>query len=445
MAEKKASLSVLKLAFPMFVQQLLSMFLGYVDIVMMSHYSENAVGALGNANHIIGLLLLAFAVISSATGVVVSQYLGAGKSSDEMNRIYSVAVAFNIAVSIVVSLVIFFFTPQLLAVMKVPEVMRDDASKYMKIVSLFLFSNATVGVFSQIFNCNGKTFLGMVIMFVMNIVNIAGNYIFLYGPLAYLETGTAGVAVSTSVSHVLGFILSIIFFVKFVGGKFSLKYFFPFPKELIKKMVALGIPAAGESFSYTGSITVILAFVNMIDEDSVTARSYCNTLTGFSTVFSNAIASSVAIITGHAVGSGRYDYAYKKVLRCLVQAMAVTIALAALNWLLSPYTFTLFTENANIISIGTKVMFVAFILEIGRVTNFVIIRSMRAAGDIVFPVVLGVCSMWTIAIGGAWLFGVYLGFGLPGIWIGMACDEVFRAVVVFIRWHLGSWRNKAVV
>ncbi|MCR5217709.1 MATE family efflux transporter [Treponema sp.] len=439
------TLSVVKLAWPMFVQQLLSMFLGYVDTIMVSHYSDNAVGALGNANQIIGFLLLAFCVISSASGVIISQYLGAGKSGKEMNQIYSLSVAFNIFISLFISIILAFFSRQLLSLIKVPSVMMDDASAYMKIVSLFLFANAAVGIFSQIFNCNGKTFFGMIIMFVMNILNIAGNYMFLYGPLKKLNMGISGVAASTSASNVIGFVLCIFFFYRIIGGRFSLRHFFPFPGKLLAKMIKLGIPAAGESFSYTGSVTVIAVFINMLGPDSVTAKSYCNILTGFSTVFSNAIANAVSIITGHAVGAGRYDYAYKKVLKCLAWAMGITLIIASVNWLISPYTLSLFTQNESIIKIGSSVMLVALFLEIGRVTNYVVIRSMRAAGDILFPVTLGISSMWGISIAASWFFGIFCGFGLAGIWMGMAADEIFRAVVVFIRWQKGSWRGRRVV
>ena len=73
--------SVFKLAWPIFIQMILSMCLGYVDTAMMSRSSETAVGAIGNAHQIISFLNLAFSIIASATGVVVAQYLGAKKTS----------------------------------------------------------------------------------------------------------------------------------------------------------------------------------------------------------------------------------------------------------------------------------------------------------------------------------------------------------------------------
>ena len=63
----------------------------------------------------------------------------------------------------------------------------------------------------------------------------------------------------------------------------------------------------------------------------------------------------------------------------------------------------------------------------------------------VFPTVLGIVSMGGSSVVGAYMFGIAMKRGLCGIWIGMAADEIFRAVVVLVRWKIGTWRGKSVV
>lgn len=63
--------TVFSLALPIFFQSLLGLSLGYIDTIMLSNYNDIAVGAIGNANSILGFLNLAFNIISSATGVIV--------------------------------------------------------------------------------------------------------------------------------------------------------------------------------------------------------------------------------------------------------------------------------------------------------------------------------------------------------------------------------------
>ena len=77
--------------------------------------------------------------------------------------------------------------------------------------------------------------------------------------------------------------------------------------------------------------------------------------------------------------------------------------------------------------------------------NIVIIRGMQAAGDTQYPVYISILSMWGVATLLSYVFGVVLGWGLPGIWLAMALDEGLRAVIFYIRWKRGRWRGKAVI
>ena len=436
--------SIVKLSWPIFIQRLLSMCLGYVDTAMVSNYSELAVGAIGNASQIIGFLTLAFSIIATATGVVVSQYLGANKT-EKMDQIYTLSVFFNLVLSGLISIIVTVFSTSLLSFMKLPAVMMGDAEAYMRIVGLFLFTNGVMQVFTQIFNCNGRTEIGMLIFFFINVVNILGNYLFLFGPLENLGLGVKGVAISTSISNGVGLVISVIAFIFIIKGRISLKYFRPFPKAMLFKLIKLGIPTAGENISYNISQICITIFVNLLGPLAITTKIYCNILCNFSIVYSSSVAGAASIITGHAVGRGDYDYAYRRVMKTLFWAMLISMAIAGCNLLLSPFTFRLFTDNQDVIKLGFNIMLIGLFLEFGRTSNLVIIQSMRAAGDVVFPTVLGIFSMWGISVVFSWIFTRFFNFGLPGVWIAMAMDEIFRGIVVFIRWQRGTWRGKSVV
>ena len=329
--------------------------------------------------------------------------------------------------------------------MKLPAVMMGDAEAYMRIVGLFLFTNGVMQVFTQIFNCNGRTEIGMLIFFFINVVNILGNYLFLFGPLENLGFGVKGVAISTSISNGVGLVISVIAFIFIIKGRISLKYFRPFPKAMLFKLIKLGIPTAGENISYNISQICITIFVNLLGPLAITTKIYCNILCNFSIVYSSSVAGAASIITGHAVGRGDYDYAYKRVMKTLFWAMLISMAIAGCNLLLSPFTFRLFTDNQDVIKLGFNIMLIGLFLEFGRTSNLVIIQSMRAAGDVVFPTVLGIFSMWGISVLFSWIFTRFFNFGLPGVWIAMAMDEIFRGIVVFIRWQRGTWRGKSVV
>ena len=110
--------SMLVLAGPIFMELLLNILLSNVDTVMLSNYSQNSVGAVGNANQLMFMFIILFNVIAAATGVVVAQYLGA-KKIENMNQIYSLAVIFNLVLGVFISIVAFSASGSLMKLLKV--------------------------------------------------------------------------------------------------------------------------------------------------------------------------------------------------------------------------------------------------------------------------------------------------------------------------------------
>ena len=435
---------LLVLAGPMFLELLLNTMLNNVDTVMLSHFDEYAVGAVGNANIIMFMMIILFNIIATATSVVVAQYLGA-KMYDRMNMIYTLAIVVNLVLGIVLSLSFCAANPLIMNFLHVSPEMRPYSMTYIYIVGGGGFLMAVSNVMLQILRCNGYTKIGMRVTLGINIVNIIGNYLFLYGPLKFLKLGVAGVAISTVVARTLSVIALIVFFYVTKTGRISLRYLRPFPTGLLSKMIKIGLPSAGENLTYNLYQTTLLSFINVMGNDAVNARAYCNTLISFAMIFSNAAAMSTQIITGHLVGAGKTDEAYKRVFKTLRTSMPITVALACINAFLCRYTLHIFTDNENIIALGQQIMIVDIFVETGRCLNMTFVSSLKAAGAYIFPFIAGVLSNWGLGLTTGYVVGVALGVGVAGIFIGTATDECIRGLIVMYYWYRKKWLGKSVV
>ncbi len=432
------------LAGPMFLELFLNILLNNVDTLMLSHYSEDAVGSVGNANQVMFLVIIMFNVIATATSVVVAQYLGA-KQFEKMNMIYTLAMGVNLVFGIVLSTVLVCVAGPLLDLINIMPVMRANAILYIDIVGGGLFLQACYNVMLQILRCNGYSRVGMVISIVINVINIIGNYLFLYGPLKFLNLGVAGVAISTVAARVIALIIAVGFFYRRKIGRLSLKYLNPFPGKLLLQMIKIGLPSAGENLLYSLYQMVLLSFVNRMGENSVYARAYCNSLISFAMVFSNASAMATQIITGHLVGAGKEDLAYKRVFKTLSTSMPITLGLAFTNFMLCPITLQAFTNTPEIISLGRGIMFVDIFIEAGRCLNMTFVNSLKAAGSYIFPLIIGVITMWGLGVTVGYSLGVLAGIGVAGVFAGTATDECLRGLVVMWYWYKKKWYGKAIV
>lgn len=435
---------LLVIAGPMFIELFLNILLNNIDTMMLSHYSENSVGAVGNANQVLFLLIILFNIIATATSVIVAQYLGA-KQHDKMNMIYTMAFIVNLVFGIVLSGSLVAAKGGIMTLLKVSPEMRPDSMLYIDIVGGGMFLQACYNVMLQILRCNGHTKIGMYVSVVINLINIVGNYTFLYGPLAFLKLGVAGVAISTVTARVVALIIVVVFFYRKGIGRFSIKLLFPFPFTILKTMIQIGLPSAGENLSYNLYQMVLLSFINGMGNDSVNANVYCKSLISFAMCFSNAAAMATQIIVGHLVGAGKEDAAYKRVFQTLKVSLPITFALSTANMLLSRFTLHFFTENQEIIRIGFYIMMVDIFIELGRCLNMTLVNSLKAAGDYMFPFFVGLITMWGLGAVLGYTFGVGLAIGVAGVYIGTASDECIRGLIVLKRWRSRKWAGKAVV
>lgn len=444
MAKILTNSNPLKMAIPIFIELLLFMVMGNVDTIMLSNYSDLAVAAVGNANQILNTLLILFNITAAATGIMVAQYLGASKRQ-ELNQIYTLGFILNLILSGLIGIGLFLFQRAFFDAINMPVELYVDAKAYLNTTLLFLFVPALFSFSSVILKSHGITKLSMYLAIVMNIVNIIGNYIFLFGPFGLPILGVKGVAISTVASRFVAVVIMLYVLFKDVKISIQLKHLNPFPKNVFKKFLQLGLPSAGEPISYQFSQMVIFSFINAMGTETVTTRIYVQIIVWFTFLGSMAIAQANQILVGHLVGAGREDDAYHMTMKSFKQALAITISVSAIFMTLRFQLISIFTDNSEIIKLGAAILMVDIFVEVGRVANLVVISALKASGDVNYPVGVGIFSMWLVSTLGAYLLGVHLGLGLVGIWLAMAADEILRGLLMINRLKKGRWRGKRIV
>lgn len=154
---------------------------------------------------------------------------------------------------------------------------------------------------------------------------------------------------------------------------------------------------------------------------------------------------AMQIITGHLVGAGKEEIAYKRVFKTLSISMPITIAMAVLNWQISPYTLRIFAANEEVFKLANLIMIADIFVEIGRCLNMTFISSLKAAGDYVYPLIVGLITMWGLGATLGYVFGIVMSIGVAGVFMGTAVDECVRGLIVMDHWRRKKWMGKALV
>jgi len=433
-----------KLAAPIFIETLLIMMLGAVDVIMLSRHSDNSVAAVGVVNQIIVLTFLIFEVINLGTSVLCSQYLGA-KMHKNVVQVVGVSLLMNLVVGVSVSLFLFGMNETILQWMGLTPELMKDGTDYMRIVGAFAFFQAISLTLSASLRSANKAIYPMMVTVVVNILNIIGNYTLIFGEFGFPEMGVEGAAISTAFSRGVSMvILFIILFRKHIR-KFPLAYFRPFPFKELKNLLKVGLPSAGEQLSYSSSQVVITYFINVLGMEALAARTYSVNIIMFSFLFSIAIAQGGAICIGHLIGEKRPHAAFLLGKYVMKKSVLITVCLSLITALMGPFIFGWLTTNEQIIRMGVTILAIDVILEIGRPINIFATNALRAAGDVNYPFYLGLVVMWSVAVGCGYLFGVHWGWGLAGMWVAFLLDENIRGIVFVRRWYGMKWVKKSFV
>ena len=209
--------SLIRMTWPVFIELLLQMLVGNIDQIMLSHYNETAVAAVGNANQIMNTLILTFTVISLAATILLSQYLGA-RQLGKVRQIYTLAAGLNLVLSLVITAGLLLGADGLFALMQVPPEAVPEARSYLLITALSLPCQALMLTFSAFLRAHAHMLVIMCSTGIINLINIVGNTAFIYGLGPLPRMGAAGAALSTSLCRTAGMLMMLFAFFKSVEG-----------------------------------------------------------------------------------------------------------------------------------------------------------------------------------------------------------------------------------
>lgn len=437
-------LSLFAVTWPIFVDSILRMLLGTVDVFMISRISDTATGAVGLSNEIIYFCIMMFGFVALGTSVVVAQYIGA-RREQEAGRISALAITINLLFGIVVSLVLVSFGEPLMRLLHLSTEQMEIASPYLKIIGGFIWIEALSYAISSIIRSHGSTKSVMYVTFGVNIIHVIGNYLLIFGNFGFPEWGVTGAAISTVISRSIGIIVLFVILYRYLPLRIRLKDYVTWNGSYVKKILSVGLPAAGEHLSWQSQYLMVVSFVNMISVTALNTHVYVMNVSNYFMALAVAIGSGTEIIVGQMVGSGDVKAAYQRLMRSLKISFLLTLAVVGIASLFRYELIGMFTKDPNIIALGAGIFLLSIVLEPGRTFNLVIINSLRAAGDARFPVLMGVISMWGISVPLAYFLGVHLEIGLMGIWIAFIIDEWVRGLLMLLRWRSRAWEKKALV
>lgn len=441
----KKEMKLFQLAWPIFISNILSILLGFIDVFVLSKVSDLAASAISAACQITSICSLIFSVVCGATGILVAQYLGK-KDRETASEITALCIAINVAFGVFISVFVLLFHNEFLQILGAKEELFDMASSYIGVIGWGIVLDAYQSSIGSVLYSHGETKISMYVSASMGILNLVLDTIMVLGLFGMPRMEVRGAAYATMITKgVCVIILSYVFFTKVesvcIFGKLR-----DARLEDVRVIFRLGIPSVFDSVNYSLTQLVITGIIfHNLGQTDIIARTYLLNIASFFQLFTNAIASATQIMVGHEIGGGDYEKADRDCMHGLKISVLSTGIICVAATLFSDRLFGIFTTNEEVIRIGFYLMIANIFVELGRAVNVVTIWCLRGAGDVSIPVLISVCCMWIIAVGGSWLTVQLTTLGMVGVWIVAGMDECVRGAIMYGRWKSKKWMKKKLV
>ncbi len=433
--------SLWSVAWPLLVSLTLSMSLTFVDSFFLARISDRAAAAAGALLPVLGATLVVFSAVGQAGSSVAAQLLGARRHA-EVPIVYLSLVLFNLGLGLCTSLAFLLLHRALPTWLGLHGEMAQHAATYLGILGSFQFLKATQIGYGNILNSRGKTRWVLCEALLTNVCNVTLNYMFMKGSLGLPRLGVAGVALSTVLSLAVGllFTLSVV--------HFGLRIRFPLrpPRaEFVARMrrvLDIGLPSALEPIAYQGAQMMVNALVVSWGANALAARTYVFNFAMVSTILWGAAFGIGAQVTiAHHIGAEDFAGAERQMQKGLVFAISGNFVLSALLTLFHRPLLATLTSSAAITELASPLFLLGLLVEPSRAVNIVAGGALRSSGDARYTALTGSFMMWGFGLPACYLFGKYLGWGLPGVWLGLGLDELSRGIVNYRRWRSGRWKE----
>ncbi len=434
--------ALFRLILPLIVEQFLTIAVGMVDSVMVSSVGEAAVSAVSLVDTVNVLIVNLFSALATGGAVIAGQYLGrndTGNAEKAGNQL----LLFTGASALVVMALVYLGHNLLLDVVfgHLEADVRAFCSSYLLIVAASIPFIAIYNSGAALFRVMGNSNVSMMVSIVMNTVNICGNAFLIYR----LRMGIVGAAIPTLVSRILAAGMMLAWLRRpDLSIRLRLPFDFRFDRQMIGRILRLGVPNGLENSMFQLGKIVLLSLVATFGTASIAANAVGNSVSSFQSLAGMAMSMAMVAVISRCVGAGDEEQVQYYTRKLMAICYAVMLATNALILLAMPMILHAYNLSSETMEMAKRVLLLhgSFCCLIWPL-SFTLPNALRAANDVRFSMIVSIVSMWLFRVICGYVFANALGLGMFGTWVAMIVDWGVRSAFFFWRIRSGGWKRAA--
>lgn len=437
--ERQAYAYIIGLTIPIIIQNIFNSAVSSADVLMLNSVGQDAISAVSLATQYSNILINIFMGLGSGVSMLCSQYWGK-QDIPTIEKVQGIGLRFAILVSLLFAIPSLFLSELMMAIYTNDPHLISLGASYLRIVGIsHLFWGISETFFYTMRSIERVKMCTCINVFTL-LLNIGLNAVFIYGLLGAPKLGVVGVALATTISRIVQFVICLIISHYSTNTKLRLSAIFEKNSILLQDFIHLSLPALINSLVWSVAFSMYTSIMGHLSSDVVAANSVVSVVRNFGAVFCYAVAGSSGIYIGKSIGAGKMEQAKADSQRAMVLMVITGLLGSLIIFAVSPLVLQV-TNLSEVAMRYLKIMlYINSVYVMGSAVNATMITGIfRAGGDSKFGMVCDFIDMWIYAVPLGFLAAFVFQFPPMVVYVLLCTDEFVKWPWVFKHYKSGKW------
>lgn len=440
--EKEFYRSLKKIAFPLAMQNLISVGVAMTDTVMLGRLGETAISASALANQLFFIFTFALFGLSGGTIVLCAQYWGKG-DRQTISKIMGITLRFSLSIAVIFTGIGLIFSKEFMTLYtKDPGVIAGGVSYLHFVAPSYLFSAVTV-IYLAVQRSMENVRISLVTSMTSFLVNVVLNSIFIFGLWGMPAMGVAGAALGTLIARGVELTIALVYQV-FINKRFHFYFhhLFLWDRDLLRDYFRYSGPVILNESLWGAGISVQAAILGNLGKYATAAANIVSVVQRLTTVLIFGVCDSATVLLGKKIGAGDEEGAKREASTFVLLSGGLGLISSFLVLVIGNvsvsagvFSMTPLTEQYVRIMLYGAGTFV-FLQSISAMN---IVGIMRSGGDTRAAMLIDVGTLWLVSLPVGLTAGYVLHFAPPFVYICMSCDELLKVIICLWRFKKDKW------
>ena len=431
--------SLLAIAVPVALQNLLTTTASMVDTMMIAPLGETSVGAVGLCAQFSTLMFSSYWGFIGGGMLFFAQYWGA-KDGDGIDRAYGVMFTFIMTVAVIGMLVAVSAPEFIMRVYTDKTSIQAIGAQYLRIVGFAYPMQILASGMSALLRATERVRIPLYASVASVLTNIGLNWVLIHGRFGIPAMGVRGAALATVSAGVVN--VAVIYVLS--GAQkfpylFHFKKHFRWTKAFLKEFLKRCFPIiCNEAFIGIGAMAINMVLGRQ-SEQAIAATAVFRTLEGLVIGFFMGFSSAASVLVGKCVGAGELDTAYERAKRLVFLCAGGIFTLCVTVVCVSRPLLSAMSLSGESLRLGYAMLIIYCVAAVIRMCNWIQNDIYRSAGDAATGTILEITFMYAMLIPAVCVAGLVLKAPFLVIFACCYIDEPIRFVLMQRHMYSGKW------